>query len=199
MSDFEYSQTQWDSILEAAGGNGHKLDREALQDMASVLLFHHHQITNAASRRSRKNEIATLEAAQAISRNTEAREQLERELIHRRRVHAKNVEIPSARKPKVCRELLAREALMMWSLIGNGVPGHTNPEGGQPGGPAVRFAQRVVDPAFSSLGGTGGGPLKGTSVAELLSKLKAENAFREIECSSQGSISHRVSLKSRDY
>lgn len=175
---FRYSDDEWRAVASSAAPFGAKLDREEFEVLAEALLWNNRQLTDKKASDQRRAEIAAREIVALSSECASVRDQMARELAWRRRYQAKFEGIPSARQAKACREALVREALSAWFAIGHGKPGHTNPEGGEPGGPAVRFSQALFDPVFGPVDGPSGGRLKGSTVAATIDKMAAEDRFR---------------------
>ncbi|RYE82046.1 MAG: hypothetical protein EOP19_17140 [Hyphomicrobiales bacterium] len=175
---FRYSDDEWQTVVVAAAPYGQQLDREEFEGLAEALLWNNRQVLDKKASAQRRAEIAAREIVALSSECAAVREQMARELAWRRRYQANFEGISSARQAKACREALVREALSAWFAIGHGKPGHTNPEGGEPGGPAVRFSQALFDPVFGPVEGPSGGRLKGSTVAATIDKMAVEDRFR---------------------
>lgn len=175
---FRYSDQQWQAVMAAAEPHGALLDREEFEVLAAALIGSDAQIRGREAHREREARIAILAAAHMVTGNAVTREHLARELAQLKRIASSFADIAPARQRNVAREFLVSEALAAWFSIGHGKPGHTNPEGGEPGGPAVRFVQALFDPVFGPVEGPSGGRLKGSTVAATIDKMVAANLFR---------------------
>ena len=163
---FRYSDEQWQSIVAAAAGNGHRLNREEMEQFATVLLANDRAINDAEERAVRKQAITRLEVA-----DTSDFEQLERRRWVDQRIRA----IAPARKPKGSREHLVRDALSLWFAIGNGRPGRHR----QNDSPAIRFVRAVFDPVFASAPRKRGGGVLPSTIQETIEKMIADRAFEK--------------------
>ncbi|WP_324133670.1 hypothetical protein [Bosea sp. (in: a-proteobacteria)] len=167
MTSFRYTHEQWAAIYSAAGDNAHKLQREEIEELATVLLLNDRAINDSDERNERRLAIAALKSTLPSDEGA---------LSRRLWLDSRIATIASARKPKGSRELLVIDALTTWFAIGNGIPGRHR----QTDGPAIRFAKAVFDPVFAKAPGKSGGSLLVTTVQATLEKMLLDRAFERI-------------------
>ncbi|WP_091842009.1 hypothetical protein [Bosea lupini] len=139
---FKYTAEQWACIVEAAGSNAARLDREGLEQLADIYRFHQKRIRDPKMRKRRLAEIAAFEHVRDLATSSETREQLSREIAVRRRYNAPIKAIRPAAQPTISRELMMRRALIEWVRVRRERPSFSGKDG-RIYGPCPRFVMAV--------------------------------------------------------